>query len=79
MAKPKGKAKSKAKDPPKAEPQRASFGAALQAAEDCKTCEVLKDGSKGCRARMGEHFGALRKKGFLARAAKEFDSKAMGI
>jgi hypothetical protein len=78
-AKPKGKAKSKAEDPLEAEPKHATLEAALQAAKDCKKCEMLKDGSKRCRACVGEQFEAVRQKGFLARAAEEFEGKVMNI
>ena len=80
-AKPKGKAKAKAKakgakasmteDPLAEEPKHASLQKAIEAAKACTKCEIKKDGSKGCRACMGEHFESVRQKGFAARAIKE--------
>jgi hypothetical protein len=82
-AKPKGKAKATAKgkapDPFVPEPKHANLEAALQAAKECKKCLQLKDGSKGCRACMGEHFEQVRHKGFLSRAAKDFELACMQL
>ena len=78
-AKPKGKAKAKGKqaeDPLAAEPKHASLDEAFEAAKACTKCEYNKDGSKGCRGCMEEHFEEVRRRGFLARAFKDLDKKA---
>ena len=72
-AKGKAKAKGKSKTPEvplAAEPNHKSYEDATQAAEDCGKCLPQKDGSKGCRACMGEWFELQRKKGFAARDLK---------
>ena len=82
-AKPKGKAKAKAKgakasmteEPLAEEPKHATLEKAIEAAKACTKCELKKDGSKGCRACMGEHFESARQRGFAARALKETKTK----
>ena len=79
-AKAKGKAKGKAKaqaateDPLAKEPKHASLEDAMAAAAACTKCIPLKDGSKGCRGCMGEHFEEVRRRGFLARSAKDLEA-----
>ena len=57
------------KDQP--EPQHQSLKDAKKAAKRCTKCVATSNGSKGCRACMGEHFEPQRQKGFLARARKD--------
>ena len=79
-AKAKGKAKGEATaGPPPKEGQHASLAAAREAALACTKCETNKDGSKGCRECMGEWFEEVRKRGFLQRAAKEFEMKCNAV
>ena len=87
-AKAKGKAKAKAKTTKSAskhaasldaEPEHPNLEVAMKAAASCKKCEPQKDGAKGCRACMGQHFEAVRKRGFEARAVKEFDKKVFEL
>ena len=87
-AKAKAKAKGKAKSTKSASKHAASldaetehpnFEAAMKAAASCTKCEPQKDGAKGCRACMGEHFEAMRKRGFEARAAKDFAKKVADL
>ena len=87
-AKAKAKAKGKAKSTKSASKHAASldaetehpnFEAAMKAAASCTKCEPQKDGAKGCRACMGEHFEAMRKRGFQARAAKDFAKKVADL
>ena len=74
-AKAKGAKASKEEGPLAEEPKHASLDEALEAAKACSKCEIKKDGSKGCRGCMGEHFEAVRLKGFAARALKDATTK----
>ena len=56
------------KDAP--EPKHKSLKDAQKAAKQCKKCVTTSNGSKGCRACMGEFFEQIRQKGFMARAFK---------
>eukprot|EP00959_Pyramimonas_sp_CCMP1952_P258327 5399773-Pyramimonas_sp.AAC.1 len=57
--------------PTAAEPKSATHEEASASAQLCTKCLPRKDGPKGCRACMGELFEVQRKRGFLARSAKD--------
>ena len=81
-AKTKGKAKttkSTSKHADSLDAEHTSLEVAMKAAASCTKCEPQKDGAKGCRACMGEQFEAVRKRGFMARAAKTFDKKVANL
>ena len=72
-AKGKAKAKSKSKtfeDPLACVPKHKTYEEAVLAAQNCGKCIAQKDGTKGCRACMGEFFELQRKKGHKARDLK---------
>ena len=74
-AKAKDEAKGKRDEGPlAAAPAHATSEEALEAAGACAEPLVNKGGPKGRRACVGAHFEEVRKRGFLARAAKDAEA-----